>query len=446
MQPTARKQFNILYRWMYALNEIPNLAIIPTRANYVKITDTLSRLSTKTDVNDDTEEEFDAFVAGLNENALFGFDPEMPTNVHLSKKEEEKKGAEVQSILLMTTLRPLMNIQLTEQHIPGETGSGEVVMAVIDPEREVDNRNMGVPEVGEIVENARYTKRSRGTINLNVPVPIDRPQKDQELKKYFSQEMMSVIEWLQENQEKDVTTGPLYKEAKANEGQELPHPRKKEWLFSIRYCNHGEKRIPLLLIRPRVRGPAITNMSKIMVPSNLEEAIIRLYHDQEIHVKDPKSLVATITRTYFIENLEEKVKAYTEKCLTCEASQPVQHSVGLLDFDFAEVPFGVVNIDRLFMPEDDGYKSILAITDRFSAYLITVPLRTKEMAEAVKAIENHLILKHMPPLAIRADGEFDNASVKELCEMYGIDLEITPAYDSKANGTSKKYVDHRNDW
>ena len=84
---------------------------------------------------------------------------------------------------------------------------------------------------------------------------------------------------------------------------------------------------------------------------------------------------------------------------------------------------------------------VLWIIDSFSRYAIGKVLRSKEIEEVVKALENEWFLKMGAPASrVWADNgkEFANQCMFSLAKKWGIDIKFGPPYSPWSNGLNER--------
>jgi transposase InsO family protein len=97
-------------------------------------------------------------------------------------------------------------------------------------------------------------------------------------------------------------------------------------------------------------------------------------------------------------------------------------------------------MDLIVMPEcADGYQYILTVLDLFSSYLITRPLQSKSAPDVARALYE-IICAWGPPKIIQSDGgsEFVNSILKEISELFDIDLRISTPYHKQSTGSIER--------
>ena len=79
----------------------------------------------------------------------------------------------------------------------------------------------------------------------------------------------------------------------------------------------------------------------------------------------------------------------------------------------------------------------LHITDEFSGFSVAVIIHCK----SAEVVGMHWILKIGPPERLRVDNrrEFNNDTLRDLCEDYGIRLCPTPPYSLWSNGICERH-------
>lgn len=105
-------------------------------------------------------------------------------------------------------------------------------------------------------------------------------------------------------------------------------------------------------------------------------------------------------------------------------------------------PFDEVIVDTVGPLTKSENNNVYAVTMicNLSKYLIMTPVQDKTAKSIAKAIFENLILQYGPIKKIRTDrgSEYNNALVRELCEMLGITQNLSTAYHHETLGSIEK--------
>lgn len=131
------------------------------------------------------------------------------------------------------------------------------------------------------------------------------------------------------------------------------------------------------------------NKNLFVVPENMVNNIIRIYHDDMEHVGIDKTIQG-ITGHYWFPCLKVKVRQYLDNCVTClsysiAAGKPEGE---LQIFEKETIPFNTLHIDH-FGPLEatmDKYKHILVVIDAFTKFVWLFPAISTGSEEVIEIL------------------------------------------------------------
>ena len=141
---------------------------------------------------------------------------------------------------------------------------------------------------------------------------------------------------------------------------------------------------------------------------------------------------------YIWKGTTKDIKDFVEDCEKCKLGKSYfQRKKIEGSYPFAE-KFRHIHMDIVVpLPTAwQGYTYILTIMDRFSRYLVAVPLRGIRTETVVEAFyENWVTRFGVPEVVVTDQGaQFESEIMSELCKRWGIDKRRTCAYHPQANG------------
>ena len=87
-----------------------------------------------------------------------------------------------------------------------------------------------------------------------------------------------------------------------------------------------------------------------------------------------------------------------------------------------------------------GHKGIAVFVDALTKYVYVVPITGKDASESVRVIMSFIsIFGTMKVLITDKGKEFDNETVRNLLERYGVHHIFTSAYNPQANVQAERY-------
>jgi hypothetical protein len=158
--------------------------------------------------------------------------------------------------------------------------------------------------------------------------------------------------------------------------------------------------------------------------------------------------------------MQEDFKKLNERCPTCQKLRAVPSSPAEILFTGSEAPFQSVFIDYFGpLPEVNHLKYILTIQDRFSHFVVLVPLPDATAQTTVQALWNHWICQFGAPQRITSDNgsSFSNRLLAAVCELLLVQQHLSIPLHPEGHGCVERaqetllqvlraHLTHRNDW
>ena len=148
---------------------------------------------------------------------------------------------------------------------------------------------------------------------------------------------------------------------------------------------------------------------------------------------------------FFWPGMSQDAKNVINTCQVCaRISKPHSKTLKqpLTSLPISTVPNFRVHADLIGQLQSSSEnKWILVITDSFSKYAVTVPLRSKDSKEVAQAFFNHWILKFSSPKILITDrgSEFNNKLFKELNSLLGTEYYKTSSYHAQTNSNCERF-------
>lgn len=200
---------------------------------------------------------------------------------------------------------------------------------------------------------------------------------------------------------------------------------------------------------------------KLVVPKEYRRQVFDECHDQPTagHFGVFKTL-DRISRLYYWPKMQVDVTRYVKNCTVCQKHKPVHKApLGLMG-RWPQIcrPWQLLSCDLMEFPRSsNGYTELLVVTDYFSKYVLTFPLRNSTGAKIVKHLENDVFLKFSVPQYLICDNgtQFTSRVFKTLAERYKYRICYNAKYHpqnnpiERTNGTLKTLIrtylgtDHR---
>ena len=188
---------------------------------------------------------------------------------------------------------------------------------------------------------------------------------------------------------------------------------------------------------------------QLVIPDDkeLRELALRLSHDAPAagHFGTKKTLARLQVRFWW-RGMTADCKSYCASCQRCQLfkTQPRPTATELHTIAPDKRRWASINVDFVTgLPMTmDGNDAILTVTDRCSKMVHFIPLTFEGSTAKVVArlFRDHVWKLHGMPLRILSDRDprFTGGLWTELCNLLGVDRELTTAYNPQANGAAER--------
>ena len=184
---------------------------------------------------------------------------------------------------------------------------------------------------------------------------------------------------------------------------------------------------------------------RVFLPQQLRHAIINFFHTHTMatHFSAQRTF-EKIKETYYWPNMEDEINDFVRACSVCQQYRIGHNPNSAPMFTFQTFrPYEIVHIDIVGpMPvATDGSTYILTIMDRFSSYVVAVPIPDKSAKTVAVNLFNNWICKHGAMQSILSDRgtEFRGEVHKYITEHFNIKHVLTTHYHPQTNGKLERW-------
>jgi hypothetical protein len=203
----------------------------------------------------------------------------------------------------------------------------------------------------------------------------------------------------------------------------------------------------ILLKYTRCRIPELSlerDYWKRVVPKDYRVKILRRYHDEVTsgHVGIFKTFQKIRTR-YYWPKMKADVVRYVVGCKDCAQHKVEQKPpAGLMGKRVAPTaPWELISLDFIgpFPRSAQGYVYALVVTDYFTKYVLTFPMRSATAKALTKCVEEQIFLVYGTPRMLICDNgtQLRGRSFRALCERYEVKIQYTPHHYPRADPTER---------
>lgn len=161
-----------------------------------------------------------------------------------------------------------------------------------------------------------------------------------------------------------------------------------------------------------------------VVPENMVNNIIRIYHDETGHVGLEKTLYG-ILEHYWFPGMKLRVREYIDNCVKCLsyaiAAGKMEGEMELVDV--VAIPLHTLHIDHFGPLEETpkNYKYIFVVVDAYTKYVWLYPCKSTATEEVLKHLTSLTTLFGFPERIISDRGTaFTSKNFAAYIQMYSI--------------------------
>jgi hypothetical protein len=186
--------------------------------------------------------------------------------------------------------------------------------------------------------------------------------------------------------------------------------------------------------------------TQLVVPESLRSGLLRELHEPAHFAAD--KLLPIVRRRFWWPRCAQDVRGFCRACVSCAQATPFSSQrLGLLQPIQSAGPWDTVALDLAgpFPPGGDDSRYILVMMDRFTKFVILVPLHAKVALLVARAVAQRLLCVFGCPRQFITDngtefkGEFD-----VLCDEWDITHRCVLPYHQQANGLVERYMQNIN--
>lgn len=150
-----------------------------------------------------------------------------------------------------------------------------------------------------------------------------------------------------------------------------------------------------------------------------------------------------LARDFFWPGMGPDIRRYIKNCDICGRTKPWRELKQgfLLPLPVPDQIWKEISMDFIVdLPESQGYRHLMVITDRLSKDLVLAPLPNLEVETVARKFIERAVAYHWLPDAIVSDrgGQFVGAFWKTLCKLLGIERRVSTAFHPETDGATER--------
>lgn len=188
-----------------------------------------------------------------------------------------------------------------------------------------------------------------------------------------------------------------------------------------------------VLYRKRQEGAQTHH--QLVLPEDLRPLVLKSLHDDMGHMGVDRT-IDLVRKRFYWPKMSAEVEMKIKTCDRCVRRKVPQEKAAPLVNITATRPLELVCMDFLSIePDSSNTKDILVITDHFTKYAIAIPTANQKARTVAKCLWDHVIVHYGIPEKLHSDQgpDFESRTIKELCELAGIQKIRTTPYHPRGN-------------
>ena len=183
---------------------------------------------------------------------------------------------------------------------------------------------------------------------------------------------------------------------------------------------------------------------QLVIPEQFEQCIFDSYHKSLLALhQGPYKTFLTIRKRFYIPNLLNKLKRYTQACDLCQRSnrKSTKQAIQYPRIPTTYSPMSHISADIKFMPKGiNGYAKMLVVTCEFTNFTVAIPLQQATAQSIAEALIHRVIAIFGIPdrLIVDKDRGFTGQIVKILLTALKCEQKIISPFNHGSSKTERQ--------
>ena len=181
---------------------------------------------------------------------------------------------------------------------------------------------------------------------------------------------------------------------------------------------------------------------RLYIPKQLQDAVIKQYHDDNGHMGIDKTF-ESIKRKYYFPNLYQRLTSYVNACVTCQTRALKKQRPPLQEMEQPPYPFAKLSMDISgpYPTSLSGNRYILSVVDHYTGWPEAFAIPDKSAQSVAHILVDEIFPRFGCPCEIITDNgtENENQVMKEVFAKLNIHHVTTSFYHPQSNAKVERF-------
>ena len=181
---------------------------------------------------------------------------------------------------------------------------------------------------------------------------------------------------------------------------------------------------------------------RLYIPKQLQDAVIKQYHDDNGHMGIDKTF-ESIKRKYYFPNLYQKLTSYVNACVTCQTRALKKQRPPLQEMEQPPYPFAKLSMDISgpYPTSLSGNRYILSVVDHYTGWPEAFAIPDKSAQSVAHILVDEILPRFGCPCEVITDNGTENGNqvMKEVFAKLNIHHVTTSFYHPQSNAKVERF-------